>query len=78
MRGSQLSKAAKEVANTRTFPRLLSLVCFIVSCGDAGTATSVAGRLKGEEQGLRDPKDKSLWLNVHAHATGHEGVNLVP
>ena len=53
-------------------------MCFIVSCGDAGTATGVAGRLLGEEQGLHDPKDESKWLDVHASSRGHEGDNLVP
>jgi len=36
-----------------------------VSCGDAGTATAVAGRLKGEKLGLRDPNDESKWLDLN-------------
>ena len=32
----------------------------------------------GEAQNIVDPKDESKWKNVHAHAAGHEGANLVP
>ena len=57
---------------------MIQLLCVLVSCGDAGVACAVAGRLLGEALGRRDPKDESKWLDVYAHARGHEGGNLVP